>query len=708
MRSLLGSLRYPWQFGRTAASTGNRHKAMSRTQLLVLMTVAASVLCSGLSFAEEDNDELDFLAEMSLEELLDVEVTSVSKKAEKRSDAAAAIFVITNDDIRRSGVTSIPEALRMVPGMSVARQDQNKWSVSSRGFSGRFANKLLVLIDGRSVYTPLFSGVYWEVQDVMLEDVDRIEVIRGPGGTLWGANAVNGVINIVTKKAEDTQGGLISAGVGTEERGFGNIRFGGVIGDEKAFYRVHGGFLDRDEGANGPVGEARDESRLQRGGFRTDITLTDSDQLTIQGDYFNSETDDQVILLSPTAPQIVPTDNTSDFEGFNVLTRWNRQLSEESDLQLQLYHDYYKSRGVTLDFEYRIYDAEFQHSFRLTDRNEIIWGVGYRLIEDDIDSTALISYSDESDSTDVLSGFVQDQFAFRDDLKLTMGVKVEHNSYTGWEVQPSARFAWTPENKGTLWGSVSRAVRTPSRSEDDIQLVSAAQPPGALPVPFDTFPSLLSFIGSDDYKSEELLAFELGYRFSPADNWLVDATTYFNIYDNLRTVTPGTPFAGPLPNSPLPANHIIIPLAVGNDMDAEAFGAEVLVDWKPISWLRLRGSYSFFEIDVDPGPTALLANVQEGGDFPEQQAYIEGHFDLPRNVEFDVTLRYTDRLPDLDVNDFVTADARIGWKPRENLELAIVAQNLLEPDHNEFEPSLVNSVATQVQRSVYGKVTLEF
>ncbi len=648
--------------------------------------------------AAEDTSASD-LVELSLAELMDVEITSVSKRSEKKSTAAAAIFVLTNEDIRRSGATNIPDALRLVPGVNVAQIDSNKWSVTVRGAAGRFATKLLVLIDGRSVYTPFFSGVYWEANDVMLEDVERIEVVRGPGGTLWGANAVNGVINIITKRAEDTQGGLLSVGGGTEERGFGALRYGGRVGDV-GHYRAYGKFFSRDKGgtfvqndpALGSDDGANDDWWMGQGGFRIDLDANERDALTIQGDVYTNSASTTTDLLYFGGVPVRRVDSTTDYTGWNIGTRWNRRLSDTSDLQLKFYYDSYHVDDVTLEERRHTIDLEFQHRFEVGGRQEFVWGVGYRLTVDDFDGTAFVSLDPDNRDLNLFSTFIQDQIAITDRLKLTIGSKFEHNDYTGLEVQPSARIAWSVNERHTLWGAVSRAVRTPSRTDRDVRInfFTSASTPGAFVVVF----------GDDDFDSEEVLAYELGYRVALSENLVVDIAGFYNDYKDLRFGEAGAPF---LETDPSP-DHTVIPFFIVNGGGGETFGAEVTVDYQLKPWWSIQASYSFLEVDFETPQNGSSSN----GDAPEQQFVLTNRFNLPRNIEIDTILRYVDRLPAIDIDDYVTLDARIAWRPTEDLELALVGRNLFQSEHPEFRPTVIHTVPTEVQRGVYGKVTWRF
>ncbi len=433
-----------------------------RIGIATLLLIFISGPASSEVFDPSSNTDL---TELSLEELMSVEVTSVSKKKQKFSESAAAIFVITQEDIRRSGVTSIPEALRMVPGIQVARGSNNQWNISSRGFNERFTNKLLVLIDGRTLYNPLFAGVTWETQDTMLEDIERIEVIRGPGGALWGVNAVNGVINIITKHAQDTQGLLVSGVAGTEE-GIVSIRQGGSHGSDFQ-YRLFAKYFNRDTSFNA-MG-AHDDTRMFRSGFRTDWQPATQDHVMVQGELYTGDSGQQsTVATTPTFPFGFTTGNEDlEMSGGHVLTRWEHTWDSGSDMALQFFYDRYERTENTIKATIDTFDLDFQHRFGFFGNQELLWGLEYRYWVDDLKNTAGISVFPDSETFDLLSGFLQDEITLiPDTLIITIGTKLSHNDFTGFEYQPSGRFLWKPIDGHSIWGAVSRAVRVPSGLED--------------------------------------------------------------------------------------------------------------------------------------------------------------------------------------------------------------------------------------------------
>ncbi len=654
----------------------------------ILFLLVSSVAHAADEAPAEASDENQDLVNLSIEELLNVEVTSVSKKKERKQNAAAAIYVLTQDDIRRSGATNVPELLRTVPGIEVARLTASSWSVTARGFGGRFSNKLLVLIDGRSIYTPLYSGVYWEGQEVMLEDVDRVEIIRGPGGTLWGANAVNGVINIVTKKASDTQGLLISGGGGTEERGFANVRWGGDIADE-ADYRLYLRGFHRDAGGDhGSALEADDAWENIQGGFRVDWNLSTEDTLTLQGDIRDLNLDQVVTRAILDDPFTQTFNETADYDGANLLLRWTRTFADESELSIQTYYDGYTWDDPTFREHRDTFDIELQHRFRPSERHDIVWGLGIRATFDDTDGSEFITLDPDDDSLYFFSAFIEDDIKLLDELHLIVGTKLEHNTYTGFEVQPSARIRWTPTDRHTVWAAISRAVRTPSRAENAARLRNLTAPGAEF-----------LFVGSDDFKSEDLFATELGYRVRATERLAFDLALFYNIYDNIRSVQTLAPVVTP--------DGTIFQFQGANGTKATTYGFELAADWAVTERWKLRAGYSLLQIDLD---TAAGDPISESllTDTPEQQFFLHSGVTLPHNIEFDTILRAVDSLSGLDVPGYADMDARIAWRPTEDLELALVGQNLLHGGRYETAASFISNMSTQVERGVYAKLTWKF
>jgi iron complex outermembrane receptor protein len=641
------------------------------------------------------------LTEKSIEDLMDIEVTSVSKKEEKLFQTAAAVYVITQEEIRRSGLTSIPELLRLAPGVEVARIDGTKWAISARGFNGRLANKLLVLIDGRSVYSPETSGVYWEVQDLLLEDIERIEVIRGPGGTLWGANAVNGVINIITKRTRETQGGIVIAGGGSEERGFVGFRYGGKLGD-KASYRVFGKYFNRSE-LVAPSGRgANDGQHEERGGGRVEWQPTERDELTLEGDIYRTNLRENPTGISPANPFAPLANRIGEFSGGYIMGRWARVSSKESDIALQVYYERFNRKLFELADHIDTFDLDFQQHVALGRRQDIVWGLGYRLVSHhaESNSNSPIQFDPEAKTGQLFSGFAQDEITLvKDRLRLILGIKLEHNYLSGFEAQPSVRLSWTPSRRQTAWAAVSRAVRTPARSQQDIRVNFQAFPgPGGLPI-------IVAVLGSTSPDSEILNAYELGYRAQPHRKLSLDITTFYNVYHRLTSFEPGLPF---FETDPLPP-HLVSPIFYDNLLQGETYGLEAAINLDITRRWKLHGSYSFLRVQLHRlGTSQDPASEAAEGDNPRHQFQLHSYLNLWRNFDLDTALYHVSRLGGQPVPGYTRIDSRIGWHIRENIEVSGGVQNLLDNRHLEFNGADVLVLPSQVRRSVYGKLTWRF
>lgn len=653
------------------------------------------------------------LTAFGIEELMEITVTSVSKKSQKIADAAAAIYVITQDDIRRSGVTNIADALRMAPGVQVAKIDSNKWAVSTRGFNGRFANKLLVLMDGRSLYNPFFLGVYWEVQDTVLDDIERIEVIRGPGAALWGSNAVNGVINIITKSADKTEGTLISAGSGSYEQGFATVRQGTAISDNTNL-RLYAKHQQRDGFADATGKETYDDWHTTQGGFRLDSKLTSQNSLTIQGDYYDGQIKETYLLYNlPTPSNPLYShfqQSKSSVSGGNILTRFQKSFSDTNSFSVQSYYEYSEYNMLVAPEKFNTVDLEFQHRFSFSDNQDLVWGGGYRFSRYDINNSATISFEQQRVKNNLYSAFIHDEIRLIPDrLSLILGSRIEQNDNSGFDLQPNGRLLWTVTPHDSVWAAVSRAVRSATKGEQTIQYNYRTIPPNTGPNTAP-IPLRLEIVGNPGFKSEELLAYEIGYRTEPLAHLSIDIAAYYNSYSKLRVISPGTPYTEPAGG--FPANAVI-PFYLSNDMHGHAVGAELSVDWRPAYWWRLQGSYGYQNLTMylDGPSTDKINKGNAEGDVPQNQVSLRSGFDIGRQVTLDLWLRGVDHLPSIDGNQmpgYIAIDARIAWKPFKELELALIGQNLLDNHHPEFIPEYVNTVSTEVPRSLYGKVTWQF
>jgi iron complex outermembrane recepter protein len=661
-----------------------------------VQTVVQADSVKGYTLSVED------LLELDVSELAKIQITSVAKKAQSLNDAPAAAFVISNVDIKRSGATSIPDALRLAPGLDVARIDANKWAVSSRGFNGRFANKLQVLIDGRSTYTRTFSGVYWENQDVMMEDIDRIEVIRGSGATLWGANAVNGVVNIITKHSSKTQGGLLNVGGGTEEQGFGSFRYGTTLGKDTTARAYVKGF-NRDSNTHLTGNDAGDDWDKVQGGFRMDSQLSTKDALTFQGDLYHAN-----INQSSTYPQIAPplvltqNDKTRTYGG-NVLGKWQHTLSPTSNYSLQLYYDTY-TRNEVLHLDSRdTLDLDFQHRFTYLDWNEFVWGVNYRYGHDNLVGNKLsngvtnFSVNPSSVNDQLISGFIQDELTLIDEkLWLTIGSKFEHNDYSGFEGQPSAKIMWAPHDQHRLWAGVSRAVRTPSRLEQNTSFISNVLPPQA-PIPF---PILAPVQSNPKFRSEEVISYEVGYRASFSKSVSLDVTGFYNDYRDLRIPPQGTPFIN--------GTTVVLPFMFTNELQSKTYGIEVATVWQMLDWWRWDVNYSWLRTEFDTNK-----GLPRTGISPEQRVSLRGALSPWNNIDLDFWFRYVDSnfavvtSGDTRIKPYVTLDLRVAWRPIKTVELSLVGQNLLAQQHLEYIQEN-QTLPTAIDRGMYGKISWGF
>lgn len=682
MRSVIHSL----VRARKISPQDERNNPSSYGRFLGVAT--ATALLTVASPAGATND----LTGLSLEQLMDVKITSVAKKSQRVSQSAAAVHVITSEDIRRSGANSIPELLRTVPGLHVAKIDSSKWAISARGFNGLFSNKLLVLIDGRSVYTPMFSGVFWDVQDTFLDDIERIEVIRGPGGSLWGANAVNGVINIITKDTKDTTGALVRAIHGTEERYNIAGRYGQAI-DDNSNLRLFAKSFNRDGGALINGDDAPDDWSMQRGGFRYDRKPAAGGSFMLQGEVYYGRNGQRVALPTLTTPFTNVTSDDTEVEGQFLLGRWENA----SEFVVQAYFDRAIRDEIHVGSGTRTFDIDLQKRYSAWKSHDVIVGGGYRFTSDFTTGTSEVSFNPQGDDYHLLSAFVNDEISVTDTTKLILGTKLEFNSFTGLEIQPSARTLWNVTPSNTVWAAVSRAVRTPSRAADAATINNSVTP-GAPPIQ-------ARILGNDDVKSEELTAFELGLKSRPLPALTVEIAAFYNVYDNLVTTEQGTAF---LETTPAPA-HLVVPLRFANNMSGEAHGLEVSADWRARDWLRLRGNYTLFELELHRKPgTGTASNEAAEKRDPGHQFSLTAQIDLGSDVELDATVRAVDRLRERNIDGYTTADIRLAWRPVPDVELSLVGRNLLESQHSEARPEFLSTQTTEVERSFYASLKIKF
>ena len=640
--------------------------------------------------------------EMDISQLMQVTITSVSKREQSLSDAAAAVFVISQDDIHRSGVTTIPEALRMAPGLQVARISSNKWAISSRGINGQFSNKLLVLVDGRTVYTPGFSGTYWDTQTTLLQDVDRIEVIRGPGATLWGANAVNGVINIITKHTKDTKGGLITAGSGNTEEVISGLRHGFDVGSNTTG-RAYITYNQRDSfELLSDDSDANDDWDSLTTGFRFDGELPNNNTWSFQGDFYTNDENQTVEpFFTPTPPFITTDMSEIDASGWNILGKWEKKL-EGGAFKVQAYFDYINREESYAEQDYKTTDIELQYERLLGDSHNLTVGLGYRYINSSYTSTFMASVNPDERDDNLFNGFIQDSITLLpEELWLTLGTKWEHNEFTGNEIQPSGRLMWQPTETQSIWTSVSRAVRTPSVIErtGNVKIF-----PVTTPLPFPLF---ISLKGSSQFESEEVIAYEAGYRWYPQDNLYFDLALFYNDYEDLFATKPGT------------TPQTLTELEFFNNIEGETYGIEIVADWKPKNWLEFVFTYSYLHLDFEGNEGFSMFGQQSDvleGSAPQHQASLRSGIDIADNWQANIWFRYVGELDmpsqisqflGAQVDDYLECDISLSWQATDNLELMFVGQNLLHSNNLEFISEFFNP-PTEIERSFYVKAQYQF
>ena len=695
-----------------------------KKQSLLLATVipilALPVGLKADSSAQISDDEL---LDLSLEELISLDVpdvTSVSKRKQRLMDSPAAVYVITDEDIRRSGVTSIPEALRMVPGVQVARLNSNTWSISTRGFNYIFANKLLVLIDGRTVYSPLFSGVNWDVQDTMLEDIARIEVIRGPGAALWGANAVNGVINIITKHAADTQGGLLSTGFGSEEKVFGSYRHGGEFGDD-GYYRAFVKSFSRDGLVNADGSDANDDWQINRAGLRADWRTRNGSEVSLQGEIYEGTTSPTLkVLNDDTKEQELLTNQSRDQKGGHLIGNYKRYLNDGSHISVKGYYDRYENYDYRVTEKRDVADLEFQHQMLPWGNHDIIWGLGYRFTHYNLTDMNHISTGDPDRTDQLYSAFIQDHISLTPQWALTLSSRFEHNDFTGFEVQPNASLTWKISDQQTLWFKAASAVKTPSISEtsvtsrgiafirEDERLLSDG-----------SIPELLAITGNENLESENLFALEVGYREQFNNRLLFDITAFFNQYRDLLAYVDYSCLDGTFPNPP-PAFGCVYPQGqisqafefsstFDNGLTANTYGVELTTDWQATPWWKLQFNYSFLSVDAfsestgNPVTDGYLQGNEELLETlsADHTANIRSHMNLPNQWYLDFWVRYMDNLEDAHVGSYTALDVRVAKKFGDNLEISLTGQNLFDKQRLEFSEIFSGLGESEVQQAWY-------
>ncbi len=651
--------------------------------------------------------------ELESKDLFNFDIFSLTKKKENAFDAPSSVYVLASEDIRRSGVSSIPEALRLIPGVQVARVSGNQWAVSIRGFNHQYSSKLLIMIDGRVIYTPLFSGALWDNQDYVLEDIEKIEVIRGPGGSIWGANAMNGIINIITKSAAETQGVHVSQTFGNNDNSITEVRQGGKLLGNLNSYRLYAKHVNRDGFTKLNDGEGNNDLSVNnngsrgnndglvssRAGFKYDINSIDDNSISVHGDVFKSTSKNY--LNSTTIANLNNVDKEA--EGVNLVVNWNKTISNKSSFTLQAYYDYSQNDIVDVaELNENAIDIDFQHFYSISRDNQLSWGFGYRKLFDDIKASTIssptgnfspLSYFPSNREIDIYSAFLQDKFGLiEDELFLTIGSKFEINEQTGFEYQPNARLTYYPSRDQTVWVAVSRAIRTPTRAEDGID------------IKIDPATSVTR--GDQSSQAETVLTYELGYRIKPTNTTLIDTAIYFSKYSRLGAFDSdenGTPTAS-------------------NNGRAETFGGELTGKWQVTNDWRLEAGYDFLKMNISLNAasnehlpindlnTDKLSYFEDMS--PRNQFRLRSFFNVTPKVEFDNIIYYVDSLAsktnfEKGVPSYIRLDTRVGYLFSKNLDLSFGIQNILDDRHQEFNAGLFNN-KIEVGRTFYGKAVLQF
>jgi iron complex outermembrane receptor protein len=650
-------------------------------------------LCWFCSFAQAQSVDLSATAlkKLSLEDLFNIEVTSVSKNKESLGGAAAAVAVVTNEDIRRSGATTIADTLRLLPGIHVARQTADSWAVSSRGFSSINSEKLLVLSDTRSIYTPLYSGVFWDVQDFLLQDIERIEVVRGPGAALWGSNAVNGVINITTKSARDTQGVYVETGAGSNELAAVGARYGGKTANG-LYYRIFGRYFDRGDSFNSKTATS-DDSRLGHLGFRADWEAK-QDTVTFQGDLYRANIGKLTPSISITGRPGPAGNLEVGADGGNVLGHWRHSINQASDLQFRMYYDRTHRNDPSFVDNLDTIDLDFQHRVAVGARQEILWGSNYRFTDNRNAGKVIFALQPTRSRDSLVSGFVQDQISIADSFRITVGTKLEHNDFSGFELQPSARAAWEFSSGHTVWTAVSRAARVPTRLERDIAVDVSTQAG-----------TLYRLLGNKDFDSEKLTAYELGYRGQILKALAIDVSAFHNRYHGLASLELGATFTDPS------LGKLVGPLMNQNLTAGTAQGIETLLTSSLRPYWRVSASHSYLNLELHPAGVDRNHGQRLAGSTPRHHFGFRSFLDLPHSFQFDAQFRHLTAIRTLPASakpqlpGYSEVDARLAWRGWEQLELSLVGQDLLHNHHAEFGAP---DARGEIRRSVYAKIAWGF
>ena len=635
------------------------------------------------------------LADASLEQLLETRVTTVSKKEQSLSRTAAAVFVIGPEDIRRSGALSLPDLLRMAPGVNEAQINAHTWAISIRGFNSRYSNKVLVLVDGRSVYTPSFSGVYWEHLDLPLEDIERIEVIRGPGASTWGANAVNGVINIITKSSKDTRGALVTATSGTETYASDTLQYGGDAGDQGA-YRAFVRY-GHEGGSRLPGGTAASDAWTRlHGGFRSDLDLSRADGLMIEGEWFSNregEMDGSSFLPGASGTGLPARSNA---QGGNLMARWSHQLSGGSETEVRAYYDEYRRTDFGVLDDARNFDIEFQDHLKLNSRHDVVWGAGYRSSRSILNGS-LLSLTKSPWYDHMASVFFQDEIALSENVWLTPGFRAERDSYIGFHVEPGLRLAWAPSERHTIWGAVARSLRQPSAVDTSVNAILSSSSPYA------GVEEIQRLIGNPHFRPESADDFEIGYRAQVTKSLAVDLASFLTSYRDLATIEPGTVrLTAGLPSI------LDVQMLYANLSSARSYGAELAASWNVTPRWKAIPTYSYLCLDARKDPASSVAAILVSAPLaPKSSAGVRSQINLPGQVEFDQWMGWSGAIPGAGVSAYARFDLRIGRRFGRWIELSVGGQNLLRPGTTQF-PNFSGYLASESQRSFYGKLGWSF
>lgn len=667
---------------------------MSCTRMSAFLMLGATFLAGTAKLhAKNEEPQVQKLKSLSLEDLGNVRVTTVTKEPEEVWQTPAAVYVLTQNDIRRSGATTLPDLLRTVPGVEVAEMQSDQWAVGIRGFGSQFSRGVLLLIDGRSAYTDLFEGVNWDVQDVPLADIERIEIIRGPGGTIWGANAVNGVINIITKDSRDTQGTLVRGLSGRMNRFDGLVREG--LHHNDFYYRIFVHGFEREDEVN-PGFDPYDRWHLVHGGVRADWGASARDRFSVTGSLYAGQAGQQVPIVRLNPLEQFTTDMSYDVSGGDVNFYWEHHSSGTSDLRLRAYFDRSNRHGISHGETRNTFDVDLVDRFVALKRNDIIFGAGVRLVPSHFIMTQdRVDFSPRDQTDYIYSAFAQDTVQLSPKrLNLVLGTKLEYNNFSHFEYQPTARILWNPTVHSSLWAAVSRAVRTPGRVDQGAVVTQVIR---ANPL------TLERAEGSPSFKSEELLGYEAGYRQLLTRSLYADVAAFYNRYARLEGY--GAIQVTTITN-PVMAQVLNVPLVNGNDGVTNGF--EIAPDWKVRPWWELKGNYSYLHIHTQPRPgfTNLLnatVATNNNGSSPHREATAQSYLDLPHGFDFNLDYRFVSRLPAQSVKSYQTADAHLGWRVTRNWRLSVTGRNLLQPSHHEFAGDDGNAV--RIRRAVYAGLT---